>query len=142
MISRSQSKALEERRNGYTALVAAGIFYASAFTLHMFQMPFLDYIAIPISFFAVVLTFKGVKILSMSHNRFSKIGFCPECHYECHAGGASEPCAECGEPLSETGVVYSCCHINTFDNALTWLASLFAVFAMVYVSLTIFRSLP
>jgi hypothetical protein len=105
-------------------------------------MPFFDFIAFPVTFFAVVLTFKGVKILSTSHNRFSRIGFCPECKHECHSGGVSEPCAECGESLNETGVVYSCCHLNGFDNALTWLASLFAVFAMVYVFLTFVRSLP
>ena len=86
MISRTQSKALEERRNGYTSLVAAGISYASAFILYMFQMPIFNFTAFPITFFAVVLTFKGVKILSTSNNRFSRIGFCPECKHECHSG--------------------------------------------------------
>ena len=142
MTSRTQpkSKTLKDRRDAYTFLVSSGFFYAGAFLLYTFSVG--NFTPGLVIFMGVLLTAKGLKLLRTTPNRFSKIGFCPECHHECHAGGASEPCAECGEPLSETGVVYSCCHINTFDNALTWIASVLAVFAMVYVSLTFFRSLP
>ena len=136
-----RQQALKDRRDAYTYLVTSGLFYAGAFIVYMLSIGGGLTVAV-VTIMAISLSFKGAKMLSTTPNRFSRKGFCPACQHECHSGGANEPCAECGEPLNETGVMHTCCHLTDFDNAMVMSASVVACLAMLTLAVLFYQSLP